>query len=78
MKEARDAGRGGRVRGENETAAASTLTVPDDGRKEASATADNMVERNDESINDTVVEAEKSGAKKWIEDWREKQPASVE
>ena len=75
VKEAREAGRGGRVRDESETASASTLTLTDGGRKEASATADDAVERNEESIDGAVAEAEESDARKWIEDWREKQPA---
>ena len=62
VKAAREAGRGGRVRDEEETAAAGSLTPAGDGRKEASA----------------VAAGGQKSAGEWIESWRERQGAGKE
>ena len=73
VKAAREAGRGGRLRDEKETAAAGSLTPAADGRQEASPAGSSHG-----SVSRQAQAAEGSGARGWIENWREKQGASAE
>ena len=70
VQAAQEAGRGGRVRDEKETAAASSLTPAVDGRQEASPL------KASDSGGSVPAEANQgSGARGWIDSWRERQGA---
>lgn len=66
VKAAREAGRGGRLRDEKETAAAGSLTPAADGRQEASPSSSS-----NGSGSGQAQAAEGSDARRWIENWRE-------
>ena len=79
VQRAREAGRGGRVRDEEETAAASSLTQVGDGREQAS-TGNGAGPGNQNGAPADGESAETSGeatAREWIENWREKQKVTA-
>ena len=78
VQRATESGRGRRVRDEQETEAASTVTQVNEGRDTASAT--NGAGQNGSSADGAAAASTEDGAasaRDWIESWRERQKVAV-
>ena len=81
VKRASQAGRGGRVRDAEETAAASSVARVDDGREQASlGTGAGASSQNGASVDGKIADAALDGgatARDWIQNWREKRKVAA-